>query len=289
MIAALLIAALVAVPSQGLIDESSDAFRAGRYEEALIGFTKVFEGRPDQPRLLWNIGRCLEELGRTDEALEKFEKYLGVETEDRAGLRAALTKVATLRAARKPKHATLRVETEPSGAHVIVDGEMIGASPVLLEVPEGDHLIAATLPGYMRAEIEVSPTAGQAAVISLTLKDMPRETSPPMAGASKERPITWLAPAVLGVVGVIFTALAVNAFLDSGEHDDDAATVQGRADAGELATDRANALSSDASDRAAFHGALGWTFATGAAATMGWAGWKILAGDARVTPQSAAP
>ncbi len=274
--AALIAAIVVAPPSQGLIDASKDAFGAGDYEAALIGFRKSFAGSPDQPLLLWNIGRCLEELGRTDEALESFEKYLEIEVDDGDGIREALKKVATLRAAAKPKSATLRVESTPPKAQIHVDGEAVGDAPVLLDVPEGDHVIAATLDGHLRAETKVFATAGQAAVISLALPEVPKEA--PAVGTDRPPPPptqTWIAPAFIGAAGVLLTALAVHALLDSGEHDDDAAAARRRGASGELSAAAASALATDAEDRATFHGAMGWTFAAGAAASLGWTSWSL--------------
>ena len=280
MIHGALIAALVAAPaSQGLIDASLDSFRAGDYEAALIGFEKAFESSPDNPRLLWNIGRCLEELGRHEESLERFERYLEIEVDDSKGIRDALTKVAKLRAAAAPKSATLRVETTPPKAQVLVDGEPVGTAPVLLDVPEGDHVIAARLAGYADAETKVSATGGQAAVISLALPELPKEAPPTQAAPASPTPAPtqrWIGPTVIGATGVLLTALAVHAFLDSGEHDEDAAAARRRGESGEMSAAAAGAVASDAEDRATFHAALGWTFATGAALSLGWSGWSAL-------------
>lgn len=282
MIHAALIAAIIAAPaSQGLIDASLDSFRAGDYDAALIGFEKAFEASPERPRLLWNIGRCLEELGRTDEALQRFERYLEIEADDSRGIRDALTKVAKLRAAAEPKSATLRVETSPPRATVVVDGEVVGPAPVLLDVPEGEHVIAARMEGRLPAETRVSATAGQAAVISLVLPEVPPEApsaglrpglSPPPGPRQG-----WIAPAAIGVAGVLLTALAVQAFLDSGEHEDSAATARRHGASGELRDEAATALASDSDGRATFHSALAWSLSTTAAAALGWAGWAALA------------
>jgi len=275
--ASIVLLAVVAAPNQQLIIAGADAFRAGEHEEALVAFTKAFEALPDNSSLLWNIGRCLEELGRTDEALESFERYLELEFKDRRHIREALGKVAKLRAAKAPRSATLRVETSPPKARVFIDGEPAGRSPVLADLPAGRHQVVARLEGHVDRHTEIVANAGRPVLVSLALSPQPKAATLGEAPGRDQPPLRrWLVPAAVGAAGVVLTALSVRAFLDRGEHEDAAATARRRGGAGELTPELAEARGQDADERAEFHGALGWALAAGAAGSLGWTSWIVL-------------
>src|SRR5262249_35998645 len=50
-------------------------YDAGRYESALHEFDEAYR-LSQRPALLYNIGRCYEQLGRRAEAIEAYERYL---------------------------------------------------------------------------------------------------------------------------------------------------------------------------------------------------------------------
>ena len=50
------------------VDRAVSLYRGKRYAEALAVFTQLASGRPEDPRLLNNIGLCLYKLGRLREA-----------------------------------------------------------------------------------------------------------------------------------------------------------------------------------------------------------------------------
>lgn len=56
----------------------SKRFDEGRYREAIDHF-EVGYGIAGSPEFLYNIGRCHEELGESDEAIEYYERYLRLE------------------------------------------------------------------------------------------------------------------------------------------------------------------------------------------------------------------
>jgi len=51
------------------------AFDSGRFEEALTDFRRAY-ALSQRPPLLYNIGRAAEELGRTNEAIGAYERFL---------------------------------------------------------------------------------------------------------------------------------------------------------------------------------------------------------------------
>ena len=52
-----------------------EAFAAGRYQEALDGFVKLYAEKL-HPNYLRNIGRCYQNLGDPDKAISSFREYL---------------------------------------------------------------------------------------------------------------------------------------------------------------------------------------------------------------------
>jgi tetratricopeptide (TPR) repeat protein len=52
-----------------------EAFGAGRYQEALDGFVKLYAEKL-HPNYLRNIGRCYQNLGDPDKAISSFREYL---------------------------------------------------------------------------------------------------------------------------------------------------------------------------------------------------------------------
>ncbi len=56
------------------VQKGREAFREGRYEEALMAFESAKQERPDDPAVEFNRGDALTKLGRYDEAKEAFQR-----------------------------------------------------------------------------------------------------------------------------------------------------------------------------------------------------------------------
>ncbi len=158
------LAALV-LPAQALADRRDEAkklakagellFDAGKYADALRHFLDAYE-RFDPPRfvipeVLWNIGRCYEELGDDVSALPWFEEFRRLATEPDY-VRAAQDKV---REVRQRLQAALTLVVEPPGTRVRVDGRDVGQSPLAepLRLDPGPHEVSFTREGF-RARTE---------------------------------------------------------------------------------------------------------------------------------------
>lgn len=79
VIAALLVPLALAHAAPRKVDprevEAREAFGAGRYQEALDLYVKLF-GEQLHPNYLRNIGRCYQNLGEPDRAISSFREYL---------------------------------------------------------------------------------------------------------------------------------------------------------------------------------------------------------------------
>jgi Flp pilus assembly protein TadD len=50
--------------------------KAERFEEAVPHYRRSLELRPDHPEALFDLGVCLEQLSRPDEAVQVYQRYI---------------------------------------------------------------------------------------------------------------------------------------------------------------------------------------------------------------------
>jgi tetratricopeptide (TPR) repeat protein len=83
-----------------LFEESDRAYKAGNFEAAADLLRKAYAAYPE-PILLYNLGRALEGLGHTKEAIDAYERYLHVAThvDDRGAIER---RIETLKAQLAP-------------------------------------------------------------------------------------------------------------------------------------------------------------------------------------------
>jgi Ca-activated chloride channel family protein len=58
--------------------KANQAFEDGRYEEAVELYDRAISENPDNPKLYFNKASALYKLGRTEEAMQSFERYEGM-------------------------------------------------------------------------------------------------------------------------------------------------------------------------------------------------------------------
>jgi len=121
--------ALAAVDSREM--QAREAFGAGRYQEALDLFVKLYAEKL-HPNYLRNIGRCYQNLGDPDKAISSFREYLRKakalraderaevegyikEMEDLKKERASATGSATSQPIANPPPPPRTIEPEPAG------------------------------------------------------------------------------------------------------------------------------------------------------------------------------
>lgn len=64
---------------------------------------------------------------------------------------------------------TVKVTTTPEGATITIDGKSVGVSPVITELPVGDHRIKATLENHAETEAMANVVAGRRTPVEMTL------------------------------------------------------------------------------------------------------------------------
>lgn len=57
-------------------EQADEHFKAGRYEEAVQGYSQELQTDPSNVQLLYSRGRAYEEMGRYEEAIEDFKTAL---------------------------------------------------------------------------------------------------------------------------------------------------------------------------------------------------------------------
>jgi hypothetical protein len=165
-------------------------YKEARYASAIEKFEEAYRLKP-HPSILFNIGRCYEQLGEIPRALRSYRDYLKAmpDAKDKEQVTSAILNLE--RRLKDEGVQQLIVYTDPSGAFVTIDDKAYGSSPAAVELRPGNHLVKITLDGYvtvtrnfvMSAEksVELSfalkPEAKKDAVAEPTKKDEPEKKS----------------------------------------------------------------------------------------------------------------
>jgi len=154
----LLLTSPALVPSHALAADAKElkareAFAAGRYEEAIDLFAKLY-AESLHPTYLRNIGRAYQNLGVPDKAISSFRDYLrkaqGLNAPERAEVEGYIKEMEALQAsqaanaAHKPEPVTAPIDravpTEPKSApDDTASAPLVSAKPASSD--EGGHLL----------------------------------------------------------------------------------------------------------------------------------------------------
>ncbi|MGF1467966.1 MAG: PEGA domain-containing protein [Sandaracinaceae bacterium] len=163
----------IACPAPARADDAAEArlhdrrarqaFRRGRYSDAIREYFLVQRVAPDNPRVAYNIALCFELLNEPREAFLAYTEYLSsLDPDDADEGRRARAEQSISRLS--PRIARVEVESEPSGATIYVDSIESGAygqSPRLVAVEPGERVIRFELEGYRPGAVTVRAVAGQ--------------------------------------------------------------------------------------------------------------------------------
>ncbi len=81
-----------------------------------------------------------------------------------------LGQTVTIDRSPKPKPSLLELTSSPSGAQVTIDGAPLGATPLSLPVPAGDHQLELTLDGYLPTVRAITGPPGAPITTAVTLE-----------------------------------------------------------------------------------------------------------------------
>jgi|GEM_PF-1869993 len=105
--------------------EGGELLRRGDYTDALTKFKEAYALVPS-PKIFYNFALAYQNLGRTTEAIEAFEKFLDEATDAAPDTRANAERY---KSELVPKIASVVVQCDNEGAEISVDGRPYGSTP----------------------------------------------------------------------------------------------------------------------------------------------------------------
>ncbi|MCB9659790.1 MAG: PEGA domain-containing protein [Sandaracinaceae bacterium] len=179
-LALLALASVTAVPSVARADEASEArfhdararahFEARDFPRAIEEFLWAHRIAPN-PRLLYNVALCFQQLRDAENAFSYFAEYLAQEDtldghEGRRGeaehaMQALLAEVARARVVSDPPGASIYVDTPDHGSY--------GLTPRLVALAPGTHRVMLSRPGFEDVSVEVELVRGQEVAVDASL------------------------------------------------------------------------------------------------------------------------
>lgn len=122
-----------------LAEQGAGQYGLGQYEAALQTFTRAYSYLPDSA-LLRNIGRCHDQLGHVEPALEFYQKYL--DTSPAPSAAQSVREYMARLQAQLAKMGTLVLSGGPPDTRVTLDGALIGKTPIApLRLAPGPHTL----------------------------------------------------------------------------------------------------------------------------------------------------
>lgn len=158
-------------------------YKEARYASAIEKFEEAYRLKP-HPSILFNIGRCYEQLGEIPRALRSYRDYLKAmpDAKDKEQVTNAILNLE--RRLKDEGVQQLIVYTDPAGAMVTIDDKNFGSSPAAVELRPGNHLVKITLDGYVPVQRNFVMSAEKSVELSFALK--PEAKKEPVAEKTPE-------------------------------------------------------------------------------------------------------
>lgn len=208
-----------------LYTNGQQLFRQGDFAGAQRSFEEAYRVVPN-PVVLLSVAECQTRTEQYAAAIESLKLYLAerANAPDKAQVEAQIQALSA-------KPATLTVESSVSGAAIAVDNADTGRiTPANLELAAGDHTVAVTLDGYVRAEQAVSLAPGGKESIQLQMMPAaPAEVATPAAEPAPVEPertgrhagkAVWIATGIAGGGLLTGTILGIVALKKKNDFDD---------------------------------------------------------------------
>jgi hypothetical protein len=215
--------------------DGEKAYKTADFATALTRFEESEALLPSAAAEYW-IADCLDKLGRLDEALPAYNRFLANPTQDKTLADKRTTAEARVAQLKATVPGEINVITKPEHASVMVDGQaQPGQTPMPLKLSPGEHKIVVTAPGYEPREITVVASAavkGEQKVDLVEIPPPPPAPPPPPPPASAPPPpapppappsmtpayVTLGVAGVATVVGTYFGIRALSAKSDYNDH-----------------------------------------------------------------------
>ena len=182
--------------ARALLQSGNAFYDKGAYDQALDLFRAAYTRYPST-KLLFNIGRTLDAMGRSRDAAIAFDQYLARPDAD-AGRRTEI--LAILRRI-EGKLGKLVLKDIDAATRIAIDGEPIAAGGAPARVDPGDHVVHVEKPGFLALELTVSVKAGEEKTVDVKLSPEPPAAPQPTRVAVRTQPTAPPAGPVLDESG----------------------------------------------------------------------------------------
>jgi PEGA domain len=161
-------------------------YKEARYASAIEKFEEAYRLKP-HPSILFNIGRCYEQLNEIPRALRSYRDYLKAmpDAKDKEQVTNAILNLE--RRLKDEGVQQLIVYTDPAGAMVTIDDRNFGSSPAAVELRPGNHLVKISMEGFQPVQRNFVMSAEKSVELSFALKPVEKKPEP-VAEPKKEEP-----------------------------------------------------------------------------------------------------
>jgi hypothetical protein len=184
-----------AARAEHLFQQGTEAFEAGRFEEAYRLHADAWQAHASFKTAV-GLGQVELHLGRHRDAAEHLAYAIrrfppGMDPEIRGNIEAGF-------AAAREHVATLRVRSNVEGARILLDGKDVGTAPLEgpMFVEPGRHVLEAVQAGYSSASMEVDAIIRATREVALTLSPDEKPSAAPVDATTAD-----VAPATLVLIG----------------------------------------------------------------------------------------
>lgn len=161
-------------------------YKEARYADAIAKFEEAYVLKPS-PVIIYNIGKCHEQLGDVPKAMRSYRDYLRLapDAKDKDTVGDA---IANLERRLKEKGLQqLLVFADPPAALIEVDGKVLGNSPASIELTAGNHTLKVKADGYETTERSFVMQTARATEMTINLRKVEAST-PPLDAPKKDEP-----------------------------------------------------------------------------------------------------
>jgi tetratricopeptide (TPR) repeat protein len=167
-----------ASPAEVVGEQGREAFRAGRFADALRLFEQAFAA-DGAPRWLYNMAKCKEKLADYPAAVRLLERYLESYRDKNAGQDPPDAADARRLAGDLKRRAyeglpEVSIQSTPPGAQVLLaNGSTLGSTPLTTHLEAGRYRLRFKLEGYSDEEAELEVGQSGKFHLAVPLKSMP--------------------------------------------------------------------------------------------------------------------